>query len=516
MRDTVPEVPLRRDLSRVEADHAALSGGFIVIRSARFVAVCLAVLSAVGPAFCTGEEAVRVLPKPPGPAVSQLPPVPVRLAETRSAPLPPPLPPTFDAPIPSAPEAPPTPSVADVADFAAETIPWPDSPSVTLESLEEIALANNPTLVQATAQIRAARGHCLQEGLYPNPTIGYVAEEIGNEGAAGQQGGFVRQEIVTAGKLRLRQNVAGHEVVEAEHAYQSQRRRVLADVRAAWYEILVAQRIVQLNQQLATIADEAVKAATELLEAQEVGRVDVLQAEIEVGSTQLKLHEAENRLAAARKRLAILLGTPDIDLGSISGHLEEELPPLNWDDSLQQLKDGSPQLAEARSAVERARCAVARENAEKTPNLDVRAAVQYDDAVGDSFASVELGMPWPLFNRNQGNICRAQAELTAAKKEVERLDLSLQARLATAFQHYQNAQYDVERYTTEILPKAQASLDLVRSGYRQGEYDYLTLLTAQRTFFRANLAHLESLLQRQTSRVSIEGFLLAGGLDGRP
>ncbi|MEE8452328.1 MAG: TolC family protein, partial [Thermoguttaceae bacterium] len=337
---------------------------------------------------------------------------------------------------------------------------------MTLESLERIALANNPTLVQATARIQAARAHRLQEGLYPNPTLGYLAEEIGNEGSRGQQGGFVRQEIVTAGKLRLRRNVAGHEVVEAEHAYQSQRQRVLADVRAAWYEALVAGQIVQLNRQLSDIADKVVKTAGNLFDAQEVGRVDVLQAEIEVGSTQLKLHEAENRLETTRRQLAIFLGVPDMDLSAMTGRLEDDLPPLDWNDSLQRLKEGSPQLAEARSAVERARCAVARENAERTPNFDVRAAVQYDDAVGDSYASVEIGMPLPIFNRNQGNICRAQAQLLGAKKEVERLDLSLQARLATAFGRYRNAQYDADKYAIDILPKAKTSLDLVRSGYR--------------------------------------------------
>ena len=386
---------------------------------------------------------------------------------------------------------------------------------MTLEAIEKLALANNPTLMQATARIRAARAHRIQQGLYPNPTVGYIAEEIGNEASTGQQGGFVRQEIVTAGKLKLRQNVAGHAVVEAEHAYQSQRRRVLADVRAAWHEVLVAGRIVQLNRQLFDIAREVVKGAEDLLEAKEVGRVDVLQAEIEVGSAQLKLHKAENRLETTRRRLAILLGTPDMELGPITGPLEDDLPPLDWNDSLRRLQDGSPQLAEARSAVQRARCAVAQENAQRTPNLDVRAAVQYDDAAGDSYASVELGLPLPLFNRNQGNICRAQAQLLGAKKEVERLDLSLQARLATAFERYRNAQYDVDKYAIDILPKAETSLDLVRSGYQQGEYDYLTLLTAQRTFFKANLAHLESLLQRRTSRVSIEGFLLSGGLDGQ-
>jgi cobalt-zinc-cadmium efflux system outer membrane protein len=65
----------------------------------------------------------------------------------------------------------------------------------------------------------------------------------------------------------------------------------------------------------------------------------------------------------------------------------------------------------------------------------------------------------------------------------------------------------------KILPKAKTSLDLVQAGYKQAEYDYLTLLIAQRTYFRVNLAYLDSLQEYQSSRVSIEGFLLTGGLE---
>ena len=49
-------------------------------------------------------------------------------------------------------------------------------------------------------------------------------------------------------------------------------------------------------------------------------------------------------------------------------------------------------------------------------------------------------------------------------------------------------------------------------GYREGEFGYLELLTAQRTFFGANLAYLESLQQLWTQSVELEGLLLSGGL----
>ena len=75
---------------------------------------------------------------------------------------------------------------------------------LTLRDLEEMAIQRNPTLAQAAAQVEAARGRALQSGLYPNPTVGYVADRIGAAGTAGElQGAFIDQLIVTAGKLRL-------------------------------------------------------------------------------------------------------------------------------------------------------------------------------------------------------------------------------------------------------------------------------------------------------------------------
>ena len=50
--------------------------------------------------------------------------------------------------------------------------------ALRLEDLERMALDNNPTIAQAAAGIRAAEGRTLQAGLYPNPIMGYIGEEI--------------------------------------------------------------------------------------------------------------------------------------------------------------------------------------------------------------------------------------------------------------------------------------------------------------------------------------------------
>lgn len=94
-------------------------------------------------------------------------------------------------------------TAAVLASLRAADPPPAPSPALSLPDLEALARTHNPTLVQAHAQVEAARGRAVQAGLYPNPTAGYYGQQIGNQGTAGQQGAFVSQMIVTGGKLRL-------------------------------------------------------------------------------------------------------------------------------------------------------------------------------------------------------------------------------------------------------------------------------------------------------------------------
>jgi outer membrane protein, heavy metal efflux system len=392
----------------------------------------------------------------------------------------------------------------------------PDSnipnPAFSLAQLEQIALGHNPTLVQAAMRIQAAQGQCQQVGLYPNPVVGYVSEEMGANGTAGFQGAFVGQEIVTAGKLKLNQAVANQEIQQAQWAWQAQMHRVLNDVRTNYFEVLYAQQTIEIDEQLLRIGEENVKAADKLFTAKEVSRVDVLQARVETDATGLSLQNARNRHQAIWQQLTAVVGLPDMETFTLAGRLEDDIPQLDQNTAWQTVLAQSPQLAEARAGLERTRCEVARQCAERVPNIDLRGRVEYDNELGDNIAGVEVGLPLPLFNRNQGNITKAQSQLIAAQNEIHRVELGLRQRFASIFEQYLNARQQVQKYSDNILPNAAKTLELVRAGYQQGEFNYQALLIAQRTYFQANLSYLESLRQLHTSAISLDGLLLSGGL----
>src|SRR5262249_22984417 len=146
-----------------------------------------------------------------------------------------------------------------------EPMPLPPADGATsgkvfsLAEAEAMALASHPAMHEAEGLVRAARGEWLQVGLRPNPMIGYAGEEIGDEGGAGMQGGFVSQEFVTAGKLGLNRAVALRQVSAAEQRLERTRRQVITTVRIYYYEALSAERSVALAGILKQVASQALQ-----------------------------------------------------------------------------------------------------------------------------------------------------------------------------------------------------------------------------------------------------------------
>jgi cobalt-zinc-cadmium efflux system outer membrane protein len=164
------------------------------------------------------------------------------------------------------------------------------------------------------------------------------------------------------------------------------------------------------------------------------------------------------------------------------------------------------------AGVERAQAAVAQACAQRTPNIEAFAAVRHNDNSNSTNASLMIGVPLMIHNRNQGNIMKAQAELAAAHQEMKRVELLLQEQLAASFRDYEVAREQVDQYRRDILPDAKRSLELIETGYRQGEFGYLQLLTAQQTYSRMNLAYVERLRELRLRAVEIQGMLLTDGL----
>lgn len=398
----------------------------------------------------------------------------------------------------------------------ADTLPQPivesAKNSLSLPDLEQMARENNPTLRMASAAVMAARGRQVQAGLYPNPSIGYSGEEMGDMGTAGKQGGFVSQQFITGGKLRLDRAIAGQEIQASQSLFAAQELRLLSDVRLRFYDALVAQRREELTGQLVNIGQQSSDLTQRLFRAQQVSQSDLLQAEIESQEAQILSNNARNQIAEARRRLATVVGLSTLEEKRLDGQLDAEIPNYEWEETYTRILAQNPELAAAQSRIQRARFLIERARRENIPNVDVMAEAMHINQSGSDAATVQVGIPIPIFKRNQGNRLQAEAELIAAENGIGRIELDLRDRLAMVYRRYANAHQQVDRYKTEILPRAQQSIDLVTRGYGAGQVDFLALLTSQRTYIRVNLAYLDALAELRQASTLIEGQLLSDSL----
>jgi cobalt-zinc-cadmium efflux system outer membrane protein len=406
------------------------------------------------------------------------------------------------------------PSVMVQPSAAEPLAPGEPVPSFTLADLESIALANNPSLGRAASLVQAARGNWLQVGLPLNPSVGYDGQQLGSGGRAEQHGIVAGQEFMAPGKLRLNRAVAAQDVTRAEQALAAQRQRVLTDTRVAYYEVLLAQLRMEVTSQLVAIGSEGVKAADAIFQAKEGSRVDILQAEVEVENAEILAQNARNRHAAAWLSLAAVVGAPDMPPQRLVGDAFAPAKKLDITETLQRLWTASPEIGAAAANIERARFALARARVEPRPNVNLQGLVNVlDNGIdGDPDGAVAVSVPIPLFNRNQGEVIRAQHELAAAQQALWQLELDLQNRLAPVFERYVNARNQVSRFRERILPRTLESLELTRNLYAAGEINYVNLLTVQRTYTQTNLSYMDSLLELRIAETEIDGLLLSGSL----
>ena len=201
--------------------------------------------------------------------------------------------------------------------------------------------------------------------------------------------------------------------------------------------------------------------------------------------------------------------------GPLTGELDADVPSFDWNTCYAMVLGGNPALQAAQTRVERARIVIQRARKEPIPNVDLSVSVRHNNITGFDNTNVQLGVPLPIFNRNQGNIRSAEAEWIAASHEVKRIELDLQDRLAVAYRRYANARQQADRYSKRMVPRAERSLKLVTDGYQKGQVEYLTLLTAQQTFLQVNLSYLDSLRELRTAASIIDGQLLSKSLAAR-
>src|SRR5262249_1089353 len=155
---------------------------------------------------------------------------------------------------------------------------------------------------------------------------------------------------------------------------------------------------------------------------------------VEADTARLQLAQAKIRATSAWRQLVTVVGHPNLPQKPLAGELEMLPAEVPFDAALERIVSTSPEMATALAEVDRDRQASWQGQAQATPDLFVQGIVQKDQQIRGTDGAIQVTMPLPIFDRNQGKIQAAYAELTIAQRAVDRLELSLRHRLAAVYE----------------------------------------------------------------------------------
>jgi outer membrane protein, heavy metal efflux system len=395
------------------------------------------------------------------------------------------------------------------------------APLLTLDQFQAIAKANNPTLRQAEAEIRAAEARHQQAGLYPNPTVGYTGDEIrGGSVGGGKQGFFVQQTIVTAGKLKLSRDVFAHETKLATIEAEEQRIRVETAVRMAFIRVLAAQEMLDGRSDLYNIAQDRAATERHLFNTGQADETEVLDAEVDTQRMRIAARMQENTLREEWRSLCAVIGQPEMPVATVAGDLSKDWPELNEEEAVNAITKDSPAVRIAETATIRAQAALARSRREQIPDITIRAGMEYNNELLDTLpyakgweGIAEASVQIPFFNRNQGDIAAARADLDRADHEKTRIALTLRDRAASAVDQYANARLMAVEFRDEMLPRAKKSYTLMVEKYGLMLASYPRVLESQKKLFELQAEYIAALEGVWTNGIALQGYLLTDGLE---
>ncbi len=394
-------------------------------------------------------------------------------------------------------------------------------PVYQLADLEASALQHNPTLVQADAEVGVAKGHAQQSGLWPNPTVGYFGDEIaggiGNNG--GRHGGYIEQTILLGRKLYLAQQVAGADVRIATLQKEEQHYRVQNAIRAAYFQTMAAQEMLSLATARVAVAAKVLDTAQRLQNTGARDASEVAMAEIELERAKLAVELQQAHLQQEWENLRSVVSDPALAIGHLAGKLDAELPQLDTRQLTDALLSESPAIKIARENTARAQNSVAAARRQSVPDLQLKAGLEENfeenDLTGRPFGLqgvAEARIELPIFNRDQGNVAAARADLERSQAESRRVELQLRQQAATVVEEYQAARTTVERYRDEILPHTRSLYEMQLNAWGRMALSYPQVLLAEQSLFTAQAEYLDALQHLRTNAVTLSGFLLSDGL----
>jgi outer membrane protein, heavy metal efflux system len=379
--------------------------------------------------------------------------------------------------------------------------------TLTLDQAMARTMAANPELSAADLAVRANQQWALQAGRRPNPELGLEWENLAGSGdlsgvGASEMTVAASQLFELGGKRSLRTELADQETSRADWDRQSLALDLAQAVRERFLEVWLAQEDLALAAKQKAV-DAKLRREIELRhEAGAASPIDLSRARVVVAAGEITRRQADQQLAAARRRLAALWGSRVPNFQDVVGQYEE-IPEPDTGPAPEDGAGRNPDLArwQTEAALKAAERSLAR--ALGKPDLTLGLGLRREHATGDVAFVVEAGLPIPFFDRNRSAVQAAGIGLDRMQRLAEAADNAIGSELDIARGQRLAAYQEIEILRRDILPLASESYSATESGHRRGLFSLTDVLETRRSLLEIRHTLLATLARYHLADIRI-------------
>jgi outer membrane protein TolC len=388
---------------------------------------------------------------------------------------------------------------------------YAQAPPLTLDAAIAEALANNPTLVALRRELDVVRQRRGQERSLAPPTLEAAIWQWPldtlNPLNTNMYMFTIRQDIPGSGKRNLRAAVADKDVERAANDIAMRARDVVAQVKRAYSELVVARQAVAVHEAGVDLSRQIADLTTAKYVAGHGGQRDTLTAVVDISKLHADLIDLDAQVDLAAAQLNTLLNRdPASPIGELAlVHSGETLPSL--DDLERRAAGGNLELRGAHLEVERAEAGLAVANRDDKPDFMIGGGYQLmPRSVGAWTASI--GVTWPGAPWSRGGLdakkAEAAAEVAAARAREQQLRNAVGLAVQQAYIRAASAAARASLLETTIIPQSQQVLDVSRVAYQSDRADIAGLVEQRHGLLEARLDYFRALVALEEARADLE------------
>lgn len=389
-----------------------------------------------------------------------------------------------------------------------------DQAHLSLASALDQARMQNPQLAMARDRVLEAEGMREQASLIPNPTLYATSENTPLGGSQPFTFGndtddyvYLIQKIELGGKRSRRVAFASEKVGQMNIQSEAAMHQLLARVATAYWMAAGSAALDQLFKREVNTLDNIVDYNRARVQKGATAEADLIRIQLE--SDRLK---AQARVAAEQARRSLIalyreMGATAFPDSVVFADRLDDLAEIQPPDLQTVLRD-RPEMRAARETVQQAEANFDLQRANAVPDPQLMAGYKRFSGskpyTGQNTLFFGFQVPLPVFDRNQGQIAAAQAQVLGAKDAVADQEITIRAEVASALSDYRSRREALLKVLPRMAHQAAESDQIAAGAYRLGGADILRFLDATRLDIETQVLFVQTLIDYHASVVNVE------------